>query len=49
MTSSAGNYILKSCNSAYFKELVPNAETVCPLWFLRFILEFGEGSPEEGA
>jgi hypothetical protein len=49
MTNSAGNYILKSCNSAYFNELVPNAEAVWPLWFLRFILEFGEWSPEEGA
>jgi hypothetical protein len=35
--------------SAYFNKLVPNAGAVGPLWFLSFILEFGEGSLEAGA
>jgi hypothetical protein len=49
MTNSTSNYILKSFNSAYFKERAPNNGAVCALRFLNFILEFGESFPADGA
>jgi hypothetical protein len=42
MTNSRSDHIFKSFNSAHFKEIVPEAGAIFPLWFLSFILDFGE-------